>query len=473
MKQKADGGLLRLGQKMPDYCGEAEMSFTMASLNPNQTSTLVLPLVSDSKRLMWVQSNQMNLRLDGATELEKAFDRFPYLKRNQAAALAQRCSLHPDQVRVWFMVQRLRYGISWDYEDIIKVQRKLEGSQGKGKLQKGTGGSKTLKQKARESGGMKAGEVREEQSANEGRKMADNVKSERKIMQEQPAMEEKDRKAESQEDKRNTQIKRKGMAAKDTVAKRSRVDEGVVERAEELNGDEVKRESSRANLPETTVFTSMKKTAEANIGLPSSQVWPDHQSFVVQDNTLDVLPSLVPPTQTQAQTPNTPRTPVMSGFEEKAEMEGEPHAASKNPNVGDVGEPMVFANVPNYPVVAGGYPRSHFYTKTRSQLTMMKGLFANCQYPDSEDYNRLAALTGLPRPRLVQWFADMRYYVKKLKPTWLTQEQHKQALANIRYRQCLSTLARALERERREGRGEQLSVQVPPEENMYGSSVNI
>ena len=441
------------------------MSFTMAALNPNQTSTLVLPLVSESKRLMWVQSNQMNLHLDGASELEKAFDRFPYLKRNQAAALAQRCSLHPDQVRVWFMVQRLRYGISWDYEDILKVRRKLEGSQGKGKLQRGTGGSKTLKREARESGGMKALEVREEQSANEERMMADNVKAERKIMQEQPAMEEKDRKAELQEDKRNTQKKRTRMAAKDKAAKRSRADEGVVERAEELNGDEVKRESSRATLPETTVFTGMKKTAEANIGLPSSQVWSDHKSFVVQDEMPGVLPSLVSPTQTQAQTPNTPRTPVMSGFEEKAEIGGEPHAASKNR--------MVLVNVPNYPIVADGYARSHFYTKTRRQLTMMKGLFANCQYPDSGDYDRLAALTGLPRPRLVQWFADMRYYVKKLKPTWLTQEQHHQALANIRYRQCLSTLARALERERREGRGEQLSVQVPPEENIYGSSVNI
>ncbi|XP_036968255.1 homeobox and leucine zipper encoding b [Acanthopagrus latus] len=443
MKQRADGGLLRLRQKSPDVHGQAEMSFTMAALNPNQTSTLVLPLVSDSKRLMWIRSNQMNLQLDGATELEKAFDKFPYLKRNQAATLAQRCSLHPDQVRVWFMVQRLRYGVSWDYEDILKVRRRLEGSRGKEKLQKGTGGSKTLKREAKESGGIKAGEVSEEQSANKGRMMAANVKSERKIVQEQPAMEEK----------YSTQKKRKMMAAKDKVAKKSRADVAVTER--------VKRESSRANQPDTTVFTSMKKKAEANIGLPSSQVWPDHKCFLVQDETPDVLPSLIPLTQT----PKTPRTPVMSGFERKAEMEGEPHTASKNPNIANVGEPTVPMNAPNNPVVADGYPRSHFYTKTQSQLKMMKRFFSSCQYPDSEDYDRLAALISLPRPRLVQWFADMRYYVKKLKPTWLTPEQHKQALANISYRQCLSTLARALERERREGRGEQPSVQVPPEDN--------
>ncbi|XP_073331209.1 homeobox and leucine zipper encoding b [Pagrus major] len=421
MKQRADEGLLR--QKTPDARGGAEMNAM------NQISALVLPLVSDSKRLMWVQSNQINLQLDGATELEKAFDRFPYLKEDQTAALAQRCSLHPDQVRVWFIVQRLRYGISWDYKDILNVRRKLKASRGKEELQKGRGENNKFKREVKE----------------------------RKMKQEQPLKENKDRKVELEEDKSNTQKKRKRVTVKDKIAKKSRVDEGVVERAGELNSDEVKK----------TVFTRMKKKAKINKRLLSDQVWPDHKSLVVQDETLDVLPSLIPLTQTQAQTPDTPSTPVRSGFKGKAEMEakldGETHAASKNPNVTDVGRPKVLVNLPNNPVVADGSARVHFHTKTRSQLETMKGFFSNCQYPDNGDYDLLATLVGLPRSRLVQWFADMRYYVKKLKPSWLTQEQHQQALANIRYRQYLSTLARALKLERSGGRGEQESVQVPPE----------
>ncbi|CAL8376997.1 unnamed protein product [Boreogadus saida] len=43
------------------------------------------------------------------------------------AKLARRCSLHLDHVRVWFMFQRLHYGISWDSTDICKVRRRLLG----------------------------------------------------------------------------------------------------------------------------------------------------------------------------------------------------------------------------------------------------------------------------------------------------------------------------------------------------------
>lgn len=128
------------------------------------------PIVSDSNKLIWVHSKQFDLQLDGASELERAFDRFPYLTQSQTATLAQRCSLHPDQVKVWFMMQILHYGISWDHDDILDVKRKIK-RQGLGneELQKDRGGNKNVKRKVKESGGKKAEEARTEPSPNEGR----------------------------------------------------------------------------------------------------------------------------------------------------------------------------------------------------------------------------------------------------------------------------------------------------------------
>ncbi|XP_029931452.1 homeobox and leucine zipper encoding b [Myripristis murdjan] len=90
----------------------------------NQNNAVCLPLVCEKRKLMWVHSNQIQVQLDSEAELDKAFSAFPYLSQRETAALAQRCSLHPDQVKVWFMLQRLRYGISWDREDICKVRKK-------------------------------------------------------------------------------------------------------------------------------------------------------------------------------------------------------------------------------------------------------------------------------------------------------------------------------------------------------------
>ncbi|XP_029310880.1 homeobox and leucine zipper encoding b isoform X3 [Cottoperca gobio] len=136
MRQKVDA-VPQLQHKTPSAPGEtlSEMTIAPMAFNLNQSSTVCLPLVSDSQMLIWVHSNEINLQPDGAAELDKAFDRFPYITQKQTAALAQRCSLHPDQVKVWFMVQRLLYGISWDYKDISRVRRKFKSSQGKEELQ--------------------------------------------------------------------------------------------------------------------------------------------------------------------------------------------------------------------------------------------------------------------------------------------------------------------------------------------------
>ncbi|XP_075948730.1 homeobox and leucine zipper encoding b [Anarhichas minor] len=409
MRQKANG--LHLGQKTPNAPEQINAARTAFRLN--QSSVLCLPLVSDSQRLIWVSSNEFNLQLDGAAELDEAFNRFPYLTQTQTAALAQRCSLHPDQVKVWFMAQRLRYGISWDYKDIPNVRSKVMSGRGKEESQnrkgakvKEEGGENKI---CKREGEKKAGEVREEQSASEGRMTGENVRaterSEIKMKPEQPVKKDNDRKGE--EDKRNAQKKRKRTTATDKMEKK-RVKQGVVERAEggEIRSEGAERESQTSTQTETTHFTrKKKKKAKADKRLLSVQAWPGENNLVVDGS----------PTVTQQQ-----------------------------------GSPVVDTCT---------LPRQvRIKTKTRTQLAMMKAAFSNCQYPGVEDYTRLAMGINVPRYLLVQWFGDMRYYVKKSRPKWLTQEKYSQALANINYRQYLKALVKI------EGCVGGESVPAPPEE---------
>ncbi|XP_045920321.1 homeobox and leucine zipper encoding b isoform X1 [Micropterus dolomieu] len=438
--KESSSQMREIRQKIP---GARVETPTLSEMNGvfilNHNSAVCLPVVSDSQRFIWVHSNQINLQMDGAAELDKAFDRFPYLTQKQTAALAQRCSLHPDQVKVWFMVQRLRYGISWDYNDICEVWRKFKSAQRTAEVQnrmreevkEDTGENEKCKREVKEPGGKKTGGVREEQSADEGRRMGEKVKAtkrlEKKIKQEQQMEKERDREAE--EERRNAQRKRQLVTATYKMRKKrvKQWDEGVVGGAGEveISCDEDERESGTSTQLETPLSTRKEMTAKANSRLQSIQEWPADKSFVVPDEPLDTSPLLTPLSQTQAcngppladnRTTDTRMTAVKSGSEGETEKEA---------------------------VAADGCSPIYSNTKTRAQLAMMKVAFLRCQYPDREEYNRLSMLIGAPRHMLVQWFGDMRYHIKKRKPRWMNKEQHKQALANIRYRQCLNTLAKA------------------------------
>ncbi|XP_015284450.1 PREDICTED: zinc fingers and homeoboxes protein 1 [Gekko japonicus] len=47
--------------------------------------------------------------------------------------------------------------------------------------------------------------------------------------------------------------------------------------------------------------------------------------------------------------------------------------------------------------------------KTPEQLHMLKMSFVRTQWPSSEEYDKLAEESGLPRPEIVSWFGDTRY----------------------------------------------------------------
>uniref|UniRef100_UPI0037E98675 homeobox and leucine zipper encoding a isoform X1 n=2 Tax=Semicossyphus pulcher TaxID=241346 RepID=UPI0037E98675 len=96
----------------------------VASFTTNHNSVVCLPLVSEGLKLVWTQSDQTR-ELDDISELVQAFNLFPYPSSREINTLARLCALPLDKVKVWFMVQRIKYGISWSSEEIEETRRKL------------------------------------------------------------------------------------------------------------------------------------------------------------------------------------------------------------------------------------------------------------------------------------------------------------------------------------------------------------
>ncbi|XP_029309864.1 LOW QUALITY PROTEIN: homeobox and leucine zipper encoding a [Cottoperca gobio] len=96
----------------------------VASFTTNNNSVVCLPLVSEGLKLVWTQSDQTR-ELDSIPELVQAFNLFPYPSSCEVTTLARVCALPLDKVKVWFMVQRIKYGISWSSEEIEETRQKL------------------------------------------------------------------------------------------------------------------------------------------------------------------------------------------------------------------------------------------------------------------------------------------------------------------------------------------------------------
>lgn len=105
-------------------CSADSNTSGVASFTTNHNSVVCLPLVSEGLKLVWTQSDQTR-ELDSISELVKAFNLFPYPSSREVSTLARICALPLDKVKVWFMVQRIKYGISWSSEEIEETRRKL------------------------------------------------------------------------------------------------------------------------------------------------------------------------------------------------------------------------------------------------------------------------------------------------------------------------------------------------------------
>uniref|UniRef100_A0AAY4CHS6 Zinc fingers and homeoboxes protein 1 n=1 Tax=Denticeps clupeoides TaxID=299321 RepID=A0AAY4CHS6_9TELE len=62
--------------------------------------------------------------------------------------------------------------------------------------------------------------------------------------------------------------------------------------------------------------------------------------------------------------------------------------------------------------------RDKITKKTPEQLHMLKSAFVRSQWPTTEEYDKLAEESGLPRPYIVNWFGDTRYSWKNGNLKW-------------------------------------------------------
>ncbi|KAM4687626.1 zinc fingers and homeoboxes protein 2 isoform 1-T2 [Discoglossus pictus] len=72
-----------------------------------------------------LNSNKYNSALDTNTTLINSFNKFPYPTQAELSWLTA-ASKHPEeQIRIWFATQRLKHGISWSPEEVEEARKKM------------------------------------------------------------------------------------------------------------------------------------------------------------------------------------------------------------------------------------------------------------------------------------------------------------------------------------------------------------
>ncbi|XP_043953163.1 homeobox and leucine zipper encoding b [Gambusia affinis] len=416
---------------------------------PQWSARICLPLLSEDKRVLWVHANEVNVQTDKVAELENAFSRSPYLTRKQTNALAQCCSLHPDQVKVWFIAQRLRYGISWDYKDIREIWNKLNSNR------KDKEGDEEFQDR------VKNDQVKSKKmSLMEGEA---NWNTE----QERPMEKETDRRVI--EDEAATSDKRRtiGVMSNRRKKRKKRDIKWITDLAQT---PEVKMDPSdpsyvpkKKRRAHTKLISSPAKNDYENLLVEAEIPFVDFSSVVLEPQTQ--TSTAIPITESQADLQGRRMTLLKSCLEEKADAlacleEALSSERAKENDVTKVDELKELVKAENNFLTArsptagtsqeevllteGAVLRPRSRLKTQSQLLMLRRAFLEFQYPDPEQYSMLTRLVGIQRHHLVQWFGDRRYSIKKSKPRWMTEEQYKEILANIRYRQYKNILLKGL-----------------------------
>lgn len=435
MRQRVNGGFLCAKDKLSANCQEttSPSNSAPAAFSMNQNCALCLPLISKTQKIIWVHSDQINIQLDKVTELDKAFSRFPYITQRQTASLAQRCSLHPDQVRVWFMAQRLCYGISWDSKDIHRVRRKMLGQSGsQEKLHKSVCEQEIVKKTKRSRVVKDNGE-----SGAASKKGAYKRK--------QPNDREKGTHVDAIDDNLNPKKKQK-RSSKLTEEKRttSSFDANV---EGEAKGSEIvwtktetvirKRTPSGANS-ERLLGSGSKQDSTSLQKSYNEQSFANSPSVIFQPLATALEMPLLTEKLEEVRKTTDPLTHSLLNVTQETQTSSPPVTTDHS-------------SIKKSKRVRNSYrfnSRINWRMKTLSQLEKMKVTFANYQYLNAEQYQQLSLLTGVPRYSLVQWFTDMRYFIKKKKPRWMSAEQHSRAVANVVRMQHLRTLEKTQTRER-------------------------
>lgn len=348
---------------------------------PEDTPGLVcLPPISDDLQLIWTQAELTN-ELDDHPQLIHTFSYFPYPTMPEIALLCLRYGLQMEKVKTWFMVQRIRCGISWSSEEIEEARSRLLYNQDQ------------LHFKPLISVAKKSNVFRnlEKPSASSQKCDAGQV-----ILPHSPCSSSGDVAPHA-----------KKLRLHDKTPERHR------QRTPELT-NEHKRESSSYDSPDTHRYykTATDMSPEPKQVLKNQVKRPAASHMIAADEASSVSS---PPTDEET------RKILSSSWTIDDCKEMQAHGSNE---------------------ASGGTLKEDYYTrvirrqrKTKEQLAILKSFFLQCQWARREDYKNLEEITGLPRSDIIQWFGDTRYALKhgqlrwfrdsaQERPKWLDEPQH-------------------------------------------------
>lgn len=339
---------------------------------------LCLPPVSDDLQVTWSRA-ELTEELDDHPQLIGTFSFFPYPSMPEIALLSLRYGLQMEKVKNWFMVQRIRCGISWSPEEIEETRARLNYNQEQLHF-------RPLLALAKKSNVLRSDEF--------------SI----------PALKARARQAmashsSSSPDYNTPEPKKMRLSCKVPDKEPVGVNEstplqGLKRSSRDITGD------SKCHSPMSNARPKKRKG-------PDNLVKPSDMAMVlgVDGRDLNASVSYYPSEEEQM----SPSSWNMSNGEE-VQVSG---------YIDHNGNLRREDNVP-------GMKRQR---KTKQQLQILKSFFLKCQWATREDYMRLEEISGLPRADIIQWFGDTRYAIKhgqlrwfrnsmQERPAWLDDPQH-------------------------------------------------
>ncbi|KAI1888637.1 hypothetical protein AGOR_G00187200 [Albula goreensis] len=412
----------------------------------NRASVVCLPLVAEGLKLVWTRSDQTR-ELDRTPELVQAFNAFPYPTLAEAAALARRCALPLDAVKVWFMAQRVRYGISWASEEIEETRRKLRSLHGQPALHDEDEELEDEEEEEEEeedyapefwaSGvgqqGFGGGRAVRHFLFRRSRPFYLPSRARRHGMDPAPSplFVVAPPGARGRKSKAQLRVLRRSFVRHNWLSevelRRLQAETGL-SRGEVRKWFSDSRYQLRNNGHRSPSMPSGSRppVAEEEDALMDSSVEDDQGSVAVEVESSENLGTASGESGGNRAHARRLGAPVL-----KEEEESLLFISNGGGAVGE-GAGVAVSCTPASALSPALLTSKGRLRKTKEQLTQLKQFFLRCQWPTSDDYTQLVQCTGLPRPDVIQWFGDARYRVKNGNLRWVRGEkEHQQIVAEV------------------------------------------
>uniref|UniRef100_A0AAY4BSZ4 Homeobox domain-containing protein n=1 Tax=Denticeps clupeoides TaxID=299321 RepID=A0AAY4BSZ4_9TELE len=462
---------------------EAEQAYASSPVTAtsglNQTHMVCLPKVAEKLRLVWKRAEHIQ-PLDGQTALVDAFNAFPYPTFQETSALALQCSLELEQVRVWFMMQRVRYGISWAEEDIQETRRKLQllhaeeveeeqleevtenwgigleeedEDEEEEEMMRAFGASETMIRERRQAYAQASfGTFSLSSSQNQPRQPCLKQTPDQPHQspaQPQPHCPPTQDIHQSVPTMQQGRVRSKKSKAQLMMLRRSFV------RNNWPSDNEVQRLQATTGLGRHNI---RKWFADSRYQLRRSGArWHDkHDLSSASLRSANSIPRSKDykwrrtPKHLQGKSFSSSQWPGSSrpGAEIEVELNEEDgmmamfnRTKEENSEVNVDGTYLsVNGHSTAFSSASSAIPSNSFLEKkkrkkTLEQTEILRRSFLKCQWPSPEQYQRLEQLTGLPRTQIIHWFGDTRYAVKHSRLRWINSDERQHIAAGLKQQQ--------------------------------------